>query len=83
MCGTAPQIRWRWPGDWTHDAPLDLPALRERLKERFCAVDFDQAKAKADILPFLKDPRELDIWSQASQAFFMGLIPMIQKFKQR
>jgi Nucleotidyl transferase AbiEii toxin, Type IV TA system len=67
------EARMRQSGDWTVDAPLDLTALGERLKERFGAVDFDQAKA--DILPFLKDPRELTLWSRD---FFMGLIPMIQ-----
>jgi hypothetical protein len=43
------------------------------LKERFANIRFDQAKA--DIEPFLKDPRELALWSEA---FFMALVPMIE-----
>lgn len=47
-----------------HLGPKDLKSaedLRKLLRERFKAVDF--AKAKNDVLPFIKDPRELDAWS--------------------
>ena len=53
--------------------PLDALALREQLKERFANIRFDQAKE--DIEPFLKDPREVSLWSQG---FFMDLIPLIR-----
>jgi hypothetical protein len=43
------------------------------LQERFGSIDCDQAKE--DIAPFLKDPRELSLWSAG---FFMDLIPVIQ-----
>ena len=67
------EARMRQSGDWPLGVPLDEPSLRERLKERFASIRFDQAKE--DIEPFLKDPRELSLWSQD---FFMELIPMIQ-----
>jgi hypothetical protein len=46
------------------------------LEERFAAVDFEQAKE--DIAPFLKDPRELRLWSAQ---FFLELIPQIRTGK--
>lgn len=66
------EARMRQSGDWLVDTPLDAHALRERLAARFSNIHFDQAKE--DIEPFLKDPRELALWSED---FFMGLIPMI------
>ncbi len=36
--------------------------LKEVLNERFVSVDFN--KAKDDIRPFIKDQRELDVWSR-------------------
>lgn len=67
------EARMRQSGDWLLETPLDAPALRERLKERFSSIRY--AQAKEDIQPFLKDPRELSLWSEG---FFMELIPMIQ-----
>jgi hypothetical protein len=52
---------------------LTAPALRDRLTERFSAIQFDQARE--DIEPFLKDPREVRLWSHD---FCGGLIPLIQ-----
>jgi hypothetical protein len=51
----------RQSGDWPLETPLDAEGLRGRLEERFAAVNFDQAKE--DIAPFLKDPRELSLWT--------------------
>jgi hypothetical protein len=65
----------RQSGDWPIETPLDAPGLRKCLKERFGSIRFDHAKE--DIAPFLKDPRELSLWSEG---FFMDLIPMIQIF---
>lgn len=59
-------------GDWPSDRPLTLPALRERLAERLAAVSFEQARE--DVGPFLKDPRETQLWSRE---FFLGLLPLI------
>lgn len=67
------EARMRQSGDWPLEAPLDSHSLRKRLEERFASIRFDQAKE--DIAPFLKDPRELSLWSEG---FFMDLIPMIQ-----
>ncbi len=67
------EARMRQSGDWSLEIPLDALGLRKRLEERFASIDFDQAKD--DIAPFLKDPRELSLWSES---FFMALIPLIQ-----
>jgi hypothetical protein len=67
------EARMRQSGDWAHETPLDAHGLGKRLGERFASIHFDQAKE--DIAPFLKDPRELSLWSEG---FFMDLIPLIQ-----
>lgn len=67
------EARMRESGDWPTGTPFDAPALGKRLRERFAGINFDQAKE--DISPFLKDPRELDLWSEE---FFLGLVPMIR-----
>ena len=66
------EARMRQSGDWPQEKRLDAAGLRQRLEERFAAVDFE--KAKEDISPFLKDPRELSLWGIT---FFMELIPQI------
>lgn len=43
------------------DFILTIDSLKELLKERFCNIDFDQAKE--DVLPFVKDKSKLDLWS--------------------
>lgn len=67
------EARIRQSGDWLHERPLDYAGLSLLLQERFTTIDFDQAKE--DIVPFLKDQRELALWSQG---FFSELIPQIQ-----
>ena len=67
------EARMRQSGDWPVETQLDAHSLRKRLEERFASIRFDQAKE--DIAPFLKDPRELSLWSER---FFMDLIPLIQ-----
>lgn len=67
------EARMRQSGDWTGDTSLDESALQDRLRERFAGIRFDQAKE--DIAPFLKDPREISLWSHE---FFRDLIPLIQ-----
>ncbi|MCM2323303.1 MAG: nucleotidyl transferase AbiEii/AbiGii toxin family protein [Oligoflexia bacterium] len=47
-----------------HARPEDLQTgvqLKEALLQRFRKVDFEQARE--DALPFIKDPRELEVWS--------------------
>jgi hypothetical protein len=70
------EARMRQSGDWPRDQRLEAAGLRQRLEERFAAVDFEQAKE--DIAPFLKDPRELRLWSAQ---FFLELIPQIRTGK--
>lgn len=41
--------------------PFNLDILKEILKQHFDTIDYN--KAKEDVLPFIKDPSQLDIWS--------------------
>lgn len=43
------------------DVTLTQESLIEMLNQRFDEIDFNNAKA--DVLPFIKDPDELDLWS--------------------
>jgi predicted nucleotidyltransferase component of viral defense system len=54
------EARMRQSGHWG-DESLSPQRLRDLLKERFQAVDLQ--KATGDVRVFLKDPRELDLWS--------------------
>jgi hypothetical protein len=65
--------RMRQSGDWPLQTPLDFLALEERLREKFASIRFNQARQ--DIEPFLKDPREVSLWSAE---FFNELIPLIK-----
>ena len=73
-----------------HGVALDFTHLKERilqfngeaitqdaflakLKERLAAVDINQVRA--DVLPFVRNPRELDIWSND---YFLQLAEMIR-----
>jgi predicted nucleotidyltransferase component of viral defense system len=67
------ESRMRQSRDWPLETPLTVTALRKRLEERFSSIHFDQAKE--DIAPFVKDSRELSLWSES---FFMNLIPVIR-----
>jgi hypothetical protein len=66
------EARMRQSGDWPLETPLEVGGLYARLEDRFAGVDFNQAKE--DIAPFLKDPRELSLWSPD---FFTQWIPQI------
>jgi hypothetical protein len=66
------EARMRQSGDWPLETPLEVGALHARLEDRFAVVNFNQAKE--DIAPFLKDPRELSLWSPE---FFTQWIPQI------
>jgi hypothetical protein len=65
------EARMRQSGHWGNEA-LSPERLRGLLKERFQAVDFQ--KAAKDVRVFLRDPRELDLWSGA---FFDDLVDHI------
>lgn len=66
------QQRMAQTGHWDPAAPLDLPTLKDRLHERFQAIDFEQAKA--DIRPFIQDDAELDLWGND---FFRELVAKV------
>jgi predicted nucleotidyltransferase component of viral defense system len=66
------EARMRQSGDWPEEMPLTMSALRERLANRFEDIAFD--RARDDVAPFLKDPREVRLWSRD---FFRALIPQI------
>ncbi len=44
------------------DLELDRSAALELLANKFKVIDF--SKAKKDILPFIRDPGSVDIWSE-------------------
>lgn len=69
------------PLDFTHLAErvrefngeeIDKPSFLSKLKERLASADINQVKS--DVLPFIKDPKELDIWSND---FFLQVADMI------
>lgn len=55
-------------GHWKKDLDLDSSKVLSLLDEKLNAVDFEQAKT--DVLPFLRDKQELDLWSRE---FFFNL----------
>jgi predicted nucleotidyltransferase component of viral defense system len=54
------ESRLKQSGHWPAGTVLDQPALLRLLAERFSTVDW--AQAKADILPYIKDTRAVDLW---------------------
>ncbi len=63
------QQRMEQTGHWDPATDLDEPSLKTLLRERFEAVDFEQAQR--DVLPFLSDPDAVSLWGPD---FFLGLI---------
>jgi len=75
-------IRHQTPLDFTHLAGRALQfngeeitkdSFLEKLKERLSSADINQVKA--DVLPFVRNTRELDIWSND---YFLQLVNMIK-----
>ncbi len=75
-------IRQGIPLDFSHlrervvqfnDEKIGKDAFLERLKERFATADINQVKA--DVLPFVRNPKELDIWSND---YFLQLAGMLR-----
>jgi len=60
--------RMRQSGHWTESHLLSEDDFLELYRERAGSVDF--SRATDDVLPFLRDPRELDAWSSE---FFTAL----------
>lgn len=53
--------KMRKGGTWIEEHPLNREALISLYEERVQQIDFNEAKN--DVLAFIKDPRELDLWS--------------------
>jgi predicted nucleotidyltransferase component of viral defense system len=53
---------------------LDIPTLRMLLKQRFESVDINAAAE--EVRPFLRDPRQLALWSEE---FFVGLAARVSR----
>ena len=60
--------RMRQSGDWLEERAVAMEDLLCLYDHRVGQVDF--SRAAADVLPFIHDPRELDIWSRT---FFSAL----------
>ena len=75
-------IRHGIPLDFTHlqervlqfnGEDISKDAFLERLKERLATADINQVKA--DVMPFVRNPKELDIWSND---YFLQLAGMLR-----
>ena len=75
-------VRHNIPLDFTHlseralqfnQEELDKETFLQKLNERLAAADINQVKA--DVLPFVRNPKELDIWSNE---YFLQLTKMIR-----
>ena len=53
--------RMRQSGHWTESRPLSTADARTLLADRIEGIDWK--KAAEDVLPFVRDPRALDLWS--------------------
>lgn len=71
------QKRMEQTGHWNSGEILTGKILREKLKERIASVDF--AQAKEDVLPFINDASELDLWSKD---FFIGVAGRVDVIEQ-
>ena len=56
------EIRMRQSGDYPDDEPLTLARLLDFLYQAIDEVDIEQIKA--DVLPFIRDAGQLEIWSR-------------------
>ena len=75
-------VRHNVPLDFTHlceralqfnKEELDKETFLQKLNERLATADINQVKA--DVLPFMRNPKELDIWSND---YFLQLAKMIR-----
>ena len=76
--GNYPQVRllhleerMRQSGNYTESAPLTLEKLHNLLFAAVESADIDMLKA--DVLSFIKEPRELELWSKD---FFREIVPL-------
>ncbi len=54
------EARMRQSGHWISTDPLEMDKITGLLIERIQSIDWQQAKA--DVLPFIRDPRSLELW---------------------
>ena len=56
------EARLRQSGFAETEEPLSTDRLKDLLRARFATIDYEQAKQ--DVLPFIKDPNKLAVWSR-------------------
>ncbi|OQC16607.1 MAG: hypothetical protein BWX73_00754 [Lentisphaerae bacterium ADurb.Bin082] len=64
--------RMRYSGDYADETPLGLDALKSLLDDAIEAIDLELLRQ--DVLPFIRDHQELELWSKD---FFRQVIAMI------
>jgi predicted nucleotidyltransferase component of viral defense system len=57
------EARLRQSGHWVEDRPVDIEDITRMLVERIETVDWRQAAE--DALPFVRDPRSVELWGKA------------------
>jgi hypothetical protein len=67
------EARMRQSGNWKRKEPLTSAFLLELLEHKIAHLNI--SAAIADILPFVRDKRTIEIWSHA---FFLSLLPQLQ-----
>ncbi len=67
------QARLAQTGHVDETASLTLQDVKALLQSRFAAIDFEQAKQ--DVMPFIKNPDMLDMWSKE---FFVAITENLQ-----
>lgn len=69
------EMRMQQSGHIDKDRKLNLSLLKQMLLERFSSIDFNQAKE--DVLPFIDNPKNLDLWSNN---FFSAITEKLKEF---
>jgi predicted nucleotidyltransferase component of viral defense system len=59
-------------GHWNEKEEFNLNELKKLLREKFSKTNWENAKK--DVLPFIKDPFEVEVWSKD---FFLSLVERI------
>lgn len=67
------ESRLRQSGGWEKSAALTLTDLTDALESRISQLDVEAARE--DVLPFLKDPDSVALWSRE---FFLRLLPRLR-----
>jgi hypothetical protein len=63
----------RQSGHYSNKSPLTQEILLNLMKEKILGLNVQAAKE--DIRRFIRDPKELDVWSQD---FFLSLLPRLR-----